>query len=148
MRIESTRGGSPVSKSDKAKKSSGTGGAFGAFMADDTPSAQGAAPSMGAGNIGSLLAAQYEDEDVLEKRRQKNMVRRATLTLDALDDVKRGLVSGSITVADMNRLKNSLASKREGVMDPKLIAIMDEVEMRAQIELAKLEIAAEKQGKN
>lgn len=148
MRIEGTRGGSPVNKSEKTKKSSGSGGAFGAFLADDTASAQGAAPSMAASSVGALLAAQYEDDDALEKQRRKNMVRRAGHMLDALDEVKRGLVTGGITLSDMNRLKNSLAAKREGVMDPKLLEIMDEVDMRAQIELAKLEMAAEKQGKN
>lgn len=141
MRIERTRGAGPVNKSDKAKKSSSSGGAFGAFLEGDTGATQGAAPAMGAGGVGALLAAQYEDEGVLERQKRKQMVKRAHHVLDALDEVKNGLVRGNLSVSELNRLKNSLAVRREQIEDPRLIEIMDEVEMRAQIELAKLEMA-------
>jgi hypothetical protein len=97
--------------------------------------------------IGGILAAQY-DEDPAEKQKRQRMTDRAHKVLDALNSVHRGLVTGAITQSDMNAVKASVTAGREKVNDPRLLAILDEVDLRAQVELAKLEISQEKQSKS
>jgi len=72
------------------------------------------------------------------------MQERASRVLDSLDVIQRGLVGGNITVSDMERVKTSVSGNREKINDPKLLAILDEVDLRAQVELAKLEVARDK----
>lgn len=143
MRIEGPRGPSDVKKADKTKKSSGASGAFGSFLADeaDAPAAASGAGSIA--HVGGLLAVQ-SSEDPTERKARKRMVDRADKVLDALGDVHRGLVAGTLSVADMKGISARIAERRERVTDPVLAGLLDEVELRAAVELAKLELAAQK----
>jgi hypothetical protein len=89
-----------------------------------------------------LIAAQAA-EDPLEGRTRRRMQDRAEKVLDALDDVHRGLLSGSLSTVQMERIAQSVTSRREKVNDPRLVEILDQVDLRAQVELAKLEMARE-----
>jgi hypothetical protein len=51
------------------------------------------------------------------------------------------LLDGAITGADLDRLRRAVRDERSQTDDPKLEAILDEVEVRAAVELAKLERA-------
>jgi hypothetical protein len=95
------------------------------------------APAMaGIAGVGALLAAQYED-DITEKRRRAR--RRADDLLDQLDGLKLATLQGTVTRMDVARLAQSLRDVREQVDDPGLEEILDAVELRAEVELAKLE---------
>jgi len=61
--------------------------------------------------------------------------------LDMLDQVRDGLLAGGIPRATLNRLANAVTRRRESFVDPKLQSVLDEIELRAHVELAKLEIA-------
>jgi len=61
--------------------------------------------------------------------------------LDMLDQVRDGLLAGGIPRATLNRLANAVTRRRESFVDPKLQGVLDEIELRAHVELAKLEIA-------
>ncbi len=144
MRIEGPGSTSGIKKSEKARKSGSTG-AFGAMLEEDegaseTSQTRGAAPMAG---IGSLLSIQSVD-DPTEGKKRKKMMDRAGKVLDALDGVHRGLVNGEVTVGHMKDVSAAMKESRENVNDPKLLAILDEVELRAQVELAKLEMARDK----
>lgn len=144
MRIENTRGTSSVNKSEKSRKSGSSDGVFGSFLEGESSQAQGATPGLASQNIGALLAAQYEDEDVLEKQRSTRMLRRANHMLSTLDDIQKALMLGGLNLHDLNRLKAGLSVKREALTDPKLQEILNELDLRAAVELAKLEIARDK----
>jgi len=116
-------------------------------MASEADSAPTAAPMSGVGGMSAILAAQY-DEDPAEKKARDRMQERAGKVLDSLDVIQRGLVSGDVRVADMEAIKANVSANREKINDPRLLAIMDEVDLRAQVELAKLEVTYEKQRKN
>lgn len=144
MRIEGPRSTSDVKKSDKARKSGGTGGAFSAFMdeggAETATQTRGAAPM---GGIGNLLAVQGAD-DPTEGKKRKKMMERADKVLTALDGVHRGLVNGDLSTVQMDEVGRAVRENREKINDPRLLAILDEVDLRAQVELAKLEMARDK----
>jgi hypothetical protein len=86
----------------------------------------------------ALLALQDVGGPLERKRRA---VRRAGLILDVLEDVKVALLDGGITGHDLDRLRRAVRDERSQTDDPKLEAVLDEVEVRAAVELAKLEQA-------
>ncbi len=95
------------------------------------------------GSIDSLLALQELDE--IGERRTKAK-KRANGLLDELDNIRHGLLAGEISPAQLHLLRNRIAAERPGVDDPKLTALLDEIELRAAVELAKLEEAARDPG--
>lgn len=76
------------------------------------------------------------------------MRQRAGDILKELDKIRIAMLSGTLTVGHMIDVADVVASHRERIMDPGLTAIMDEVDLRAQVELAKMRSAFEfQQGK-
>ncbi|HVW72656.1 MAG TPA: flagellar assembly protein FliX [Rhizomicrobium sp.] len=59
--------------------------------------------------------------------------------LDLLDSVRDGLLAGGIPRATLNKLAHAVTRRQDGFADPKLQAVLDEIELRAHVELAKLE---------
>jgi hypothetical protein len=102
-----------------------------AALPEETRSA--AAPKA-AGNIDALLAMQGV-EDPTERR--KRSVARGKGALDVLDDLKLGLLSGSLNTATVNRLRDAAASLKSSSGDPGLDAVLSEIELRVEVEIAK-----------
>lgn len=59
--------------------------------------------------------------------------------LDHLDEIRLGLLSGSLSSMRLMELGREVEEVRETVIDPQLSAILDDIELRAAVELAKLE---------
>jgi hypothetical protein len=72
------------------------------------------------------------------------MLDRADQVLDALQEVHTGLLSGTLSVSQLNDVSRRVSERREKVNDPRLAGILDEVELRAKVELAKMELARQK----
>ncbi|MCO5131040.1 MAG: flagellar assembly regulator FliX [Xanthobacteraceae bacterium] len=92
-----------------------------------------AAPRPMAG-IDALLALQGI-EDATERRRRS--VARGRGALDALDGLKLGLLSGSLDGAAVARLRDAATHLKESSGDPGLDAVLSEIELRVEVELAK-----------
>jgi hypothetical protein len=65
--------------------------------------------------------------------------KRAHQILDRLEDVRMGLLMGQIPKSDLMALSDILTVAREKVVDPSLLELLDDIELRAKIELAKLD---------
>jgi Class II flagellar assembly regulator len=102
-------------------------------MASATEARGTLAPKAAAG-IDALLALQGI-EDPLERR--KRSVQRGKRALDVLDDLKIGLLSGSFDASTVNRLRDAAASLKSSSGDPGLDAVLSEIELRVEVELAK-----------
>lgn len=87
----------------------------------------------------SLLAVQAVDADEGGGRGKRRMMQRGEELLDRLEDIRRGLLMGTIPESRLMQLSQLVKSKREAGADPQLSAILDEIELRAEVELAKLE---------
>ena len=61
--------------------------------------------------------------------------------LDMLDQVRDGLLAGGIPRMTLNRLAHAVTRHQDSFADPKLQSVLDEIELRAHVELAKLEMA-------
>jgi hypothetical protein len=88
-----------------------------------------------AGTIDALLAMQGIEEDPTERRRRS--VQRGKGALDVLDDLKIGLLSGNLDGATVNRLRDAAANLKSTSGDPGLDAVLSEIELRVEVELAK-----------
>ena len=62
---------------------------------------------------------------------------RAQDLLDHLDEIRHGLLVGALSREALDRLAKIDRSKRESVDDPRLQELLDEIELRAAVELAK-----------
>jgi hypothetical protein len=135
-------GGSSGVGSAQAAQPRNASQAAGGFALGGAGAAAEAAPStrlgaaLGVGSLDALLALQ-EVGGPLERR--KKAVRRASVILDVLDDVKLALIDGGVPPAALGRLIEAVRNERAATGDPKLESLLDEIETRAAVELAKLE---------
>lgn len=72
------------------------------------------------------------------KGRNRGTVR-AQLMIDGLDDIRLGLLTGAIPRSKLAALLEVVREERDQAEDPKLSAILDEIELRVAVELAKLD---------
>lgn len=135
FKINSATGMSVPMNSGGIKRS---GGDFSlAKAAGGTKSAATAQASAAFGMMGvdALLALQGE-EDVLTGRRRRQ-IKRSHNMLDALDDLKVSVLSGGIDDEALLRLQGLIAEHREDIEDERLQGLLNEIETRAFVELAK-----------
>jgi hypothetical protein len=104
----------------------------------ETASAVRPSQATGVGSIDALLAMQ-EVDGPLERRRKA--VRRAGRILDVLDEIKMALLEGQASPQALERLIGAVRQERDGTEDPRLEGLLDEIETRAAVEMAKLEVS-------
>ena len=88
--------------------------------------------------LDSILMLQGMDDST--DGRSKGLARGEQL-LDLLDSVRDGLLAGGIPRATLNRLAAAVTKRHDTFADPKLQDVLDQIELRAHVELAKLEQA-------
>jgi hypothetical protein len=71
--------------------------------------------------------------------RRRRAVGRAGRILDVLDEIKVALLDGDLSGGDLDRLRRAVREERAGTDDAKLEAVLEEIELRAAVEVAKLE---------
>lgn len=114
------------------------GGTFSVGEGGAAPAPSPAVALRTVGGIDALIALQGIEDPVERRRRAVKNGRRA---LDALDEVKLGLLGGSLDPATMLRLKSVAADLKEGSGDERLDAVMAEIDLRVAVELAKAGIS-------
>jgi hypothetical protein len=132
MRIYGPNGtslGSPVANTRKSSSSS-----FSLPEATTTAETRPAVAPRAATSLDALLAMQ-EVEDPTERR--KRSVKRGRGALDVLDELKLGLLSGSFNASTVARLRTAAADLKASSGDPGLDAVLSEIELRVEVELAK-----------
>jgi hypothetical protein len=125
---------------NKTKKKSGAGKADGAFsdlVAAGTQEKAATSSTSSIMQVDALLALQGA-EDATTGRAKQRAKKRAGAILDALDNIREAMLGGGLTVGHMVNIADMVASHREQINDPKLTAILDEIDLRAQVELAKM----------
>jgi hypothetical protein len=136
MRVYGPNGTSLAATSSPARRISG-----GTFSVSEPTSQQPQSSAVALrtlGGIDALIALQGVEDPVERRRRVVKQGRRA---LDALDEVKLGLLSGTLDQATMLRLKAVAADLKEGSGDSRLDAVLAEIDLRVEVELAKAGIA-------
>lgn len=108
---------------------------------DEAAETSRAGQSLGVAGVGSVdaLIALQEIDGPLERKRRA--VRRAGRILDVLDEMKIALLDGGLSASALQRLTAAVREERAAVEDPGLHGVLDEIETRARVEIAKLEMA-------
>ncbi|MCM2343853.1 MAG: flagellar assembly protein FliX [Alphaproteobacteria bacterium] len=137
MKIEGPGRTNATSNTKGKANVSSADGSFGSLITGGTQQARGAAATHSIASIDALLAAQAV-EDPTERAARQRMQLRADNILTELDNMRIALLTGSLTVGHIIDIADVVASHREKIMDPRLHAVLDEIDLRAQIEIAKL----------
>jgi hypothetical protein len=132
MRIYGPNGTTLGSPASGTKRTSSTG-----FSLPDAAAASDARPAVApraATSLDALIAMQGVD-DATERR--KRSVARGRGALDVLDELKLGLLAGSFDASTVARLRTAAADLKSSSGDPGLDAVLSEIELRVEVELAK-----------
>jgi hypothetical protein len=138
MRIESNRPVKAASRREDAKKTGATGSSFAEALEGFEPTPQTAAAAR-PGALGGLLSLQ-EVPDTTERRRQA--AQRGDHILQRLEELRLGLLAGAVSRDGLADLARTVREARASIGDPRLSGVLDEIELRARVELAKLEAVA------
>jgi hypothetical protein len=109
-----------------------------AFRVDEQEEARASAPAgpaAGIASIDALLVLQGEEDPA---QRRKRAARHGKSLLDALDGIKAALLAGRISGSELLRLRTLLRQQPGATDDPRLDEVLAHIELRAEVELAKL----------
>lgn len=134
MRIDGTSRNSGVGRKSGSRKSSGEGQAFVIGEDVDAPKAASTHAAGPVAGIDAILALQGVDDPLYARRKA---VKRGQTMLDILEDMKADLLVGRVSASRLQGLMNVIAQVR-AKSDPDLDALVDDIELRARVELAKL----------
>ena len=110
--------------------------ASGAASGPASAAATSAASSVA--GVSALMALQGV-EDATERRRRA--IRRGGGLLDRLDELKLAMLNGQDGAPALERLARSMREERPDDADPGLKGVLDQIDLRAAVEMAKAEAA-------
>ena len=132
--------GSPASSSPARKTRKTSGAARSAFAdalktqnTDDAEETAAPHLSGSVAGVGTLLAAQSG----ADRGPREHMVAKANSLLDRLENIRDAILMGRIPAQRLNALITELSEQRAALDDPVLNELLDEIELRARVELAK-----------
>ena len=135
-------GTSGTSRKKASGSSGGSGFADTMRSLDSSGDASGSVGVHSTGSVSALdaLLALQQSGDALDSPR-KAAVLRAKSLLEQLEAVRDGLLSGALSGPRLKQLVGLMDQQREMIDDPELSAVLDEIDLRARVELAKLEVS-------
>jgi hypothetical protein len=133
MRVYSSSHVSNVSGANAARGANGVNSRF-SLPHMMPPQTSGATGISALANLDALMALQEVDDPV---ERKKRAVKRGHNILDSLGQLKASMLAGKVSSADLTRIVEHLRTRAPSP-DPQLDDILAQIELRAEVELAKL----------
>ena len=134
MRIQGAAGPTGSPSASSARRS--TSGTFSLPQAESAPAPTATSSLRMISGIEALMALQGVEDPAERKRRS---VARGRNALDALEELKLGVLSGTLDSASLGRLKSAAEGLRDSSGDRNLDGVLAEIELRVEVELAKME---------
>jgi hypothetical protein len=132
MKVEGTRPGGAASIRKDPK---GSGSGFAEALRTEGPGAPAAvAAALPTGAIDGLLALQ----EIGDATSDRKAAARGDEILDRLEELRQGLLLGRIAPDRLARLAELSRGAASTASDPRLREVLGEIELRAEVELAKL----------
>jgi len=143
MKVEGPDKSRQASQTKKKERVSSGDGTFGSMLTEAAKEADAASAAHSVARVDALLSVQAA-ENPTERAARRRMHQRGDNILNELEKIRMGLLTGGLTVGDVMNVADVVAAHREKVMDPKLTAILDEIDLRAQVEIAKIRKALDR----
>ena len=123
----------------KTKAGDGDSGSFADELRGTQPAGgSGAAPETAAvSGADAVLAAQNVGDATEEAPRRRRLAEFADDVLGRLDELRLGILTGRYSKERLAELAQLLRQKRQQSSDPALNEIIQEIELRAEVEIAK-----------
>jgi hypothetical protein len=135
MRIDgNSRIGPPAAR----RPGTGAAAAGSSFAKSLETAAPPPAPALGATTAIEGLLAFQEVEDATTRVRRRAFKRAAEM-LERLDELKLGILDGHLSATRLAELAQLARNGRITTQDPQLDEVLGEIELRAAVELAKLQ---------
>lgn len=132
MRIDTPNRTTGVGRGNSAGRP-GSGADFVPAGSNAPARVAGNVPMQAAAGIDAILALQAVEGPLTGR---KKAVRRGASLLDMLDDIKTDLLIGKVSADRLDQLATTLSEVRERSL-PGLDALLDDIELRVRVELAK-----------
>ena len=116
-----------------AKSNAASGAAF-AKQLGETEETGATNAISGTSSVSGILGVQEVDDALAQASKGKM---RAEDILDRLEDLRLELLSGGISRDKLMQLTRIVNIRRSQIKDPRLAEILDAIDLRAQVELAK-----------
>lgn len=140
MKISGIGAGSAVAGAPRRTDKTGKGDGFRRTLAESLEAGEepvAVEAPVGLTAVDALLMVQ-QDGGATGREARRRLVRRGQDLIDGLEDLRHGLLLGEIPAARVAALAQTLRTRRESCDDPRLGTILDEIELRVAVELAKL----------
>jgi hypothetical protein len=132
MRIYGPNGTARATAAPATRRTSASGFAVSEEEAAQTPNSPAALRTIG--GIDALIALQGIEDPTQRRRRA---VKHGFHALDALDELKLGLLAGTLDQSALLRLKAAATALKTESGDARLDSVLAEIDLRAEVELAK-----------
>lgn len=138
MRVNTTQQSTSIARKGPVPGGANGGAVFSLSTPSRAPAAAPTRASISITSLTSLLAVQGADVVDDATTAPKRAVARAEDMLDALDEIKVALLTGDLPKGQLSKLIKLVESERGNFVDSVLNGVLDEIDLRAQVELAKL----------
>jgi hypothetical protein len=137
MRVDTRQPSRTTSGVSSGRRAEGTRG-FSLDAAPETPAqTSGTTAATTLAGLDAVLLLQTETETPQQRRRRA--AQRGHDLLDGLDRLKAAILGGRVAAQELRAVATRLAERNGTSGDPRLDGLMAEIELRAAVELAKLE---------
>ncbi len=139
MKVTNVGSTKATTTSRRKQASPGTGGAFADHLHDATGAAEGTGfvESQSVNPVESIIAVQEAPDATAE--RSRGLVRQYGINiLDRLDELRHQVLAGAVSKDRLVDLARTVRGRGQATDDPRLKEIIDEIELRAEVEIAKL----------
>lgn len=133
-KIDGLGGVRPAQPIKRAVKSEASGSATFAKHIDDSEETAASGSLGNVNSVSGILGVQEVDDALAHASRGKM---RAQDILNRLDDMRLDLLAGTLSREKLLQLSRIASARRAQIKDPKLAALLDDIDLRAQVELAK-----------
>lgn len=122
-----------VRRKDRAANKTGPG--FAGALQDEVP-VHSVVAAGDTGAVNALLSVQEVGDPVSDRRRRSLL--QGHDVLDRLDELRHGLLAGTFPADKLDDLLRVVRIQHDHAVDPQLRDVLQEIEVRASVELAKL----------
>ena len=137
MKVTGPGGINDPAAARKKKKPGDPGFADALRQTAETDEGTAAAAAGGVGAVDSVFTVQ-EVGDATDHASRGRGLAFGNDVLDRLDELRLAIVAGAVSKDQLQALAQRLRQKRETTDDPRLDDILSEIELRAEVEIAKL----------